>query len=355
MIIGVCGFGSSGSSAVTDYLKEFSNTEVLDEVEFQLLTYPDGVESLDYYLNQNISKYASSDVAITRFKLFADRIALSMNRYTNGMFSILTKEYIEKITQTSWRGYGSSDNAIFNGIIYKNIGNRLMKARLIPLYEKIFKKKADCYPVRDIPFSVKPENFEAITRGYLNKVLLSMGMSKGQDTITVLNQPFAGNDPEKSFKFFDDAYAIVVDRDPRDMYLFAKKFLFSVGRAIPSDDVETFVIYYKKLREDQPYSKPNKRILNIQFEEMVYDYENATKKIRDFCGLNLINRKQTIFVPNRSVNNTRLFEKYQGFDSDIKYIEKELSDYLFDYDKYPRIEAKGGMFYGRSELNKGGK
>ena len=33
MIIGVCGFGSSGSSAVTDYLKEFSTTEVLDNID----------------------------------------------------------------------------------------------------------------------------------------------------------------------------------------------------------------------------------------------------------------------------------------------------------------------------------
>ena len=34
MIIGACGFGSTGSSAVSDYLLEFEGTSVLDKIEF---------------------------------------------------------------------------------------------------------------------------------------------------------------------------------------------------------------------------------------------------------------------------------------------------------------------------------
>ena len=351
MIIGVCGFGSSGSSAVTDYLKEFSTTEVLDNTEFQLVTYPDGIESLDYYLNHNISKYASSDVAITRFRMYTNRIALSFDRVTNGEFSKLTNEYIEQITQTSWRGYGDTDNSLFNSFTYRNIGNRLMRARVIPFLEKVLKRQIDCYPVREIPFSVRPDQFDEITKKYIHDILVAMGMT---NKITVLNQPFAGNDPSKSFKYFDAPKAIVVDRDPRDMYIFTKRFLLHAGRSIPSDKVETFVTYYKNLRKGMPYHSSH-NVLKIQFESMVYDYENTTNAICDFCGINKKDRIETIFVPERSANNTRVFEKYEGYDEDIKYIEEELEEYLFPFDRYHRIETKGGMFYGRSELNTGRK
>lgn len=351
MIVGVCGFGSSGSSAVTDYLKEFRSTEVLDNIEFQLVTYPDGIESLDYYLNTNISKYASSDVAITRFRMYTTRIALSFDRVTNGEFSKLTKKYIDEITQTSWRGYGDTDNSLFNSFTYRNIGNRLMRARVIPLLEKVLKKQIDCYPVREIPFSVRPDRFDEITSKYINDILVAMGMT---DKITVLNQPFAGNDPSKSFKYFDNPRAIVVDRDPRDMYIFTKKFLLSAGRSIPSANVETFVTYYRNLRKEMPYHTSEK-VLKIQFESMVYDYDHTTDIICEFCGLDKADRIETIFVPERSANNTRVFEKYDGFEKDIEYISTELKEYLFPYDRYRHIEAKGGMFYGRSELNRGQK
>ena len=351
MIIGVCGFGSSGSSAVTDYLKEFSTTEVLDNIEFQLVTYPDGIESLDYYLNSNISKYASSDVALNRFQMYTKRLALSFDRETHGEFTRLTEEYISAITQISWRGYGDTDNSLFNSFTYRNIGNRLMRARVIPLLEKIFKKQIDCYPVRDILFSVHPDRFDEITKNYINAIMHAMGMT---NKIAVLNQPFAGNDPAKSFKYFDDPKAIVVDRDPRDMYVFTKRFLLSAGRSIPSDKVETFVTYYRNLRKGMPYHSSEK-VLKIQFESMVYDYDKTTDIICDFCGIDKKDRTNNIFVPERSANNTRVFEKYEGYDEDIKFIEDELEEYLFPFDQYHRIETKGGMFYGRSELNNGRK
>lgn len=36
-----------------------------------------------------------------------------------------------------------------------------------------------------------------------------------------LDQPFSGNNPENSFKFYNNPYAIIVDNDPRDLYLAA--------------------------------------------------------------------------------------------------------------------------------------
>ena len=50
MIVGACGFGSTGSSVVTDYLKEFDGIQVKDDLEF---TYVSGTDGL-LYLEQQI-------------------------------------------------------------------------------------------------------------------------------------------------------------------------------------------------------------------------------------------------------------------------------------------------------------
>ena len=52
MIIGACGFGATGSSVVTDYLKEFNNVTVKDDLEFTYLTALDG---LLYFVQEILS------------------------------------------------------------------------------------------------------------------------------------------------------------------------------------------------------------------------------------------------------------------------------------------------------------
>ena len=70
MVIGTCGFASTGSSAVSDYLKEFDQNQVLDRFEFTIPYLPDGLEDLEYNLMQHISRDDSCAIAIPRFKRF---------------------------------------------------------------------------------------------------------------------------------------------------------------------------------------------------------------------------------------------------------------------------------------------
>ena len=67
MTLGICGFTSTGSSAVIDLLHEFDEFQVLDKIEFGISYCPDGLEDLDYHVNK-YSKYTSSVVAIERFR-----------------------------------------------------------------------------------------------------------------------------------------------------------------------------------------------------------------------------------------------------------------------------------------------
>lgn len=120
---------------------------------------------------------------------------------------------------------------------------------------------------------------------------------------------------------------------------------------MPSENVEEFVQYYKLMRDGQPYQQKNDKILNIHFEALVYDYENATKKIRDFCKLPENPRPKSVFDPSLSVNNTQLILRFPQYQKDVEYIERELPEYLFDFSKYPKPNNSGRMFMGKSPLN----
>jgi hypothetical protein len=87
-------------------------------------------------------------------------------------------------------------------------------------------------------------------------------------------------------------------------------------------------------------------VIFFNFEELVYDYENTSKRVAEFVGVTERIHKGEYFKPSHSRNNTQLFKKYTGFESDIKKIEKELPEYIFPFENYPDIEPEGGMFSG---------
>jgi hypothetical protein len=167
-----------------------------------------------------------------------------------------------------------------------------------------------------------------------------------------LDQPFAGNNPQACFKFFDDPYAVVVDRDPRDNYVFAKTKLLGRFHLMPINHVDDFVKYYRAIRKDQPYKQPHERILRMQFENFVYHYDEATSKLRDFFHLPDNPNPKTIFDPALSISNTQVWKRYPQFAKDIEYIEKELPEYLFDFTGCPEPDPSSKMFWGKSPKNK---
>lgn len=350
MIIGCCGFTSTGSSAVSDYLKEFDDICAFDRKEFVLAYYPDGLEDLDYQLNCNCSKYSASVVAIARFRLFVHNyLVAGMEKMQKKELYDACEQFISAITQVKWRGYGAADYQLHNNRFARWYILKLRRIGVI--LERHFHLRFNYFPAHDMEFSIQPAQFLEESKIFVRKVLEIYGADLNKPV--VLDQPYCGNNPGKSFKYFDDPIAIVVDRDPRDNYLFAKIFLRSKGngRQIPTDDVRSFVEYYRRMRDNQPY-KEDVRVLRVCFEDMIYRYDETTRKICEFCGLNPADRKRKIFAPELSIKNTQLYKKYTQYADDIKYIEDALRDYLFPFEDFGEVDTRGEMFYGKSPLNK---
>ena len=342
MIVGVCGLGYTGSGAVLDYLKEFDDNFVIDKMEFALAYSPDGIADLEYHL-MNPSRYFSSDIAIRRFKKYIKVKYTPRSGYrlaTKGKFKYLTDNYINSLIHVSWKGAWSFDAVDYFVLFRKCIMPVLYRIQL--LSDRLFKRFIPICPERIMYLSVCPDDFLSLTRNYVDKVLKSAGAKP--DKNVVLDQPFAGDYPERSFKYFNDPVAIIVDRDPRDLYILAKKVLLSDGRFIPTDNVYKFIKYYRELRSFDKFKNDESKVLRIKFEDLVYEYEKTSQQIDAFLGLKAHTKIKQHFNPSRSINNTQLIKKYPEFNHDIKIIEENLKEFLYPFDFYKINLGKSKIF-----------
>lgn len=350
MLIGVCGFGSTGSSAVSDYLKEFSENCVFDKLEFHLAYLPDGLADLEHHLMHPHTRILDSIYGIGRF-----RKLMAQSRYLSRKTGVplsriveLADEFIDSLVQVSWLGKPYGEVGFWNRLV----GQRIWYHKLRPFLESRLHRTFEGWPMVRLPLSIAPSNFHEAARKFTRSLLKEMGADFSKNI--VLDQPFDGNNPMVCFPFFDDPVAIVVDRDPRDNYVFAKTKLLEMqnNRFMPTGNVRDFVKYYRLLRDGQPCQHPHERVLRLRFEEMVYDYDAATRKIRDFLHLPENPAPKSIFDPALSMANTQVFRRFPQFAEDVSFIERELPEYLFDFSRFPEPDLSGEMFFGKSPKNK---
>ena len=354
MIIGTCGFASTGSSAVSDYLKEFDENQVFDRFEFTIPYLPDGLEDLEYHLTQHVCRDDSCGIAIPRFRRIVNKMLIPTLkcRYpiSREQLESVADKFIKSIVQLEWKTTKRTDILLNPSWFFYYFGDRTMKYRILPFLQRKIGHVVDMWPYRKVEVSIYPENYVEAAKQFIRDVLGLMGADFNKNI--VLDQPFLGSNPVRSFRFFDNPKAIVVDRDPRDNYLFTKQVLYKTENIMPVSDVKTFVKYYRLFRDKHPYKQPNDDVLCIHFEDMVYNYEDTTKWIREFCHLPENPRPKSIFDPHLSIANTQLYMRFPEYGADIEYIKKELPEYLFDFDKYPKPSQSGKMFSGRSPLNR---
>ena len=348
MIIGACGFGSTGSSAVTDYLKEYDSFQVLDKIEFTWVSAVDGLIDLDYHLNHPHSRTSDSIYAIERYKQLCSRKVTTLKRAGMDQETLQRSvdNFLSSIIQTSWK---------WNRPGHKSFWDRQLRAILsrvafVSRWEIKHGRQWNKYPYEDVFLSVQPENFDDAARKHVREILKGIGADFTKPII--LDQPFAGNNPQVCFKYFENPYAVVVDRDPRDNYVFARTKLLGKWHLMPVEPVEEYVKYYRALRKNQPYTEPNERVLSIKFEDLVYHYDETTARLREFLHLPENPAPKSIFDPAISMPNTQVWKRFPQFSKDVEYIEKELPEYLFNYTGCPEPDPNGKMFYGRSPKNK---
>lgn len=334
MIIGACGYGGTGSSAIKDFLKEFENVQVLDRAESMFAFKVDGLQDLEYHVIKQYSRQMSGDIAIKRFLdaskyanvPYVKKLYLNPKQYKKD-----TLDFISSITQTEYYGMDNYDYENCSWI--KSVVYLGFKKFIIKYYEKIFKRPYMIWPMRRINVSIRPENFYDEAKKYMHRIIVNGGGDYSK--VIVLDQPFEGNNPTQSFPFFEDPYAIVVDRDPRDLYMISS-YQWSGEPFMPRRNPKAFVEYYKRQRENIDYSADGNKVLRINLEEMIFDYDNFCQRVCSFLSMDESKHiyKGKYFKPMVSIRGTQLYKKITGHEKEIEYIEKNLKKYLFDFEKY---------------------
>lgn len=350
-IISVSGYGATGSSAVVDYLKGFEELDVLDDFEFQLHYFPDGISDLDYHLNESCNRHYDSDVAICRFLELCRKLDHWYEPAFHGQLYKMAQDYINSLRPITWNGCWAIDrlntpqnyidrcNAENERIVKRNsqrrFANRFLRRIHLPQFQQIpIKSYGDFFRNRTMYMSLKPDNFLKETQAFSNRMIT---MASHKDVpVKVVNMLLPPQNPVRYFKYFDcPVKAIVTTRDPRDLYIHVKR---PNWRVVPFDDVWTFVAWYKEMMK-QSVNVDDDSVLRIAFEDMIYEYEDTTAQIRNFIGLANKTDLTSSFDPHVSVANTQHYKRFSEFRNDISIIERELTSYLYDFASHKEVVA----------------
>lgn len=332
-IITCAGFYATGSSAVTDFFGEFDNIHSLDNYEYRFPQDPDGIADLEYNIVENNHRHNTSH-AIKRFiKLMKSYHGFGYRHSYDvfgKQFDILTNKYINDITELKSKSWWIFDRhekgKVFTvsdmGYSFiKRILNGGLKTE--KRYSMLTKGELGYYS------AISEKEFLEATRKFTTSLFQSV--NKDDQPYVMADQLVPPVNASRYVRYFDDIKVIVVDRDPRDVYLVEKT---KIQRGvIPVDNVEDYVKWFKITRRYSEKNEISENIMRIRFEDLIYNYDVMSEELCKFVGLDRSNhvRVKELFDPDRSIRNSNLKKKIKGYEKDIKYIEEELADYLYDF------------------------
>lgn len=339
-IVSVSGFGWSGSGAVIDLLSEYEDLEIFarengDTHEISLLCEKDGIYDLDFYLNTKWSRIGSSDAIISFRELLSFLTKKGYENLFNGKFMKLSEAYLDSLIDYSFDGWTFRDErkpakglkkvVVYNNIIAHIFANRW--TRHIPQSVRL-KKKLSKKVYHKIEVSYRPDSFDKKTREYITS-LFSAGR-RNADIPLVVDQFYPADNPRPFMKYLPESKVIIVRRDPIDTYLLAKCALDYFKVPLPIDNVNDYVTYYREVI-GKTRIEDNDTVLSVQFEDLIYKYDETVKIIESFLGVSKHTNKMGAFDPKVSINNTQLVTRYPQYHREVEFIRKELAPYLYDF------------------------
>ena len=332
-VISCASYYGTGSSAVTDYVSEFDGVFSMTNEEFRFVQDPDGIDDLEFHLVENHNRHNAGH-ALKRYKRLVDFyngniFGRKYAPFFHDRWKEISYRYIDELTDFTFKGWWMYDLYDRGGLFYfrKRIVNKV-------LHKTIWRDKPDrvLNTMKDeITYCSAPseQRFVDLTKRYIEALLTEA--SNGADTVMV-DQIVPPSNLPRYTRYFDNIKVVVVDRDPRDLYLL-EKMEWKDG-VIPHDDVETFVKWYRYTRSHRKRETFDpKTTLFVRFEDLLYRYDEETARMREFLGLDEADHKRpfTGLVPERSKKNTRKWLEYPETADDVAYIERELGEYLYDY------------------------
>lgn len=331
-IITCTGYGGTGSSAITDLLKEFDNGLSMGDAEFWLLQDYNGISDLEHFLIDGNHRSMVS-IAIKKFNSYIKENKKFYIKFFGQEFQAITDEYIFSLVDANFKK-ALSMHEVENKILKYAIFN------LSPKLQYVFKKLLGKNTFEFSPFipmvyktySIPDrQRFYVNTKRYMKLLFDRIDLDRKYDFLAFDQLVPATNIP-RYFNYVDNMKVVVVDRDPRDLYLLNETQWNRGAFICDTSNLDEFIVWYKTMRLHRKMEDCHSDVLYIMLEDLIYDYDNSLDKIYKFLDLSKKNHinKQTCFKPSVSINNTRLWVKYDQYKDKIKKIEDSLFEYCYE-------------------------
>ena len=332
-IIDLSGYSFTGKSAVYDLISRWNGYYSHGkEFEFDLIRAQGGLLDLRQALTQKHWSPVRSSEAIRNFfrlvhHMGGDRNVLSRMRRSGASydhylpgFSLLTNEFVGSLVEASWQ-------CEWPFALYSRDKEYLTAIKLARKFG--FSREDTVYLAR-----LSEAEFDAKASEYFERLFAPIA-AKGFRWL-VLNNAFEPFSPERSIEFFSHAKAIVVDRDPRDVYISAlragKIEGSQVGLAVTGGSVSNFIRRFRINRSGETAKSPH--VYRMQFESLVLDYEAEVKRIRIFLDDASVatSSQGRVFDPKNSARNVGQWKCLDdlGLLGEVDVIKFELSEYCLD-------------------------
>lgn len=334
--IACVGYHATGSGVIDDFLREFDNvSEAVYGAELRILHDPDCISDLEYHLVTDPHRLGSG-LAIRRFQEYCKQQSRMEEKIFGKAWMDLVYTYTDNLTINKYKGWIDNDlqfipswrksfvNILkaFNYILRKKpwtsfIPNKLIKPRwynYYPNYITYYSKLSE-------------EQFIETTKKFIE--VLCKKINIDNKDFVVLDQFTCAHNPMRDLKYVDDMKVIVVDRDPRDLYIHN---MIHKDHVLPTDPKQ-FAIQYRLMRQVSCKDDPSK-VLRIHYEDMIFKYNEMVPKILDFLGIKHVHHvaPKRYFNPSVSIYGTQLWiYKSASYNDAVNIIETELSDMLYDY------------------------
>ena len=327
-VITCISFHGTGSGAVDDFLKEFNNCpSAPSDVECRFLQDPDGICDLEYNLIDNPHRL-NSGYALKRYMRYVKERAYTYGKIFGRKWIEYSKEYVDSLTTEKFKGYWLGDLILlpaplkafyyFRRLINKALPNSLKK----PGYYNYFPNKEFLHSF------VSREYFLEQTQNYVDK--LCQLLNPDNCEFVLLDQLVSTSNIMRYVPYVKELRVIIVDRDPRDLYI--QQCL--VGDHVLPKDPAVFARVYRDQRQmvgDIPKDAP---VLRVQFEDLIFHYDEITQQIIEFVGEHPENHiyKKEKFNPMVSKKNTKMWLSHPEFKDAIEIIQDLLPEYLYSFE-----------------------